>query len=291
MEKYSKSKLKRKQLMPVLIIILGIILVMAGTFIIYLTVKNNIVIENVDESAKFVSDDIAASTTPIVVNNAIIGGVYNKTWVSSDKYYMKSTNKGSIDVDVYTKIGKAGKYKLGEFSKQADSLAIFTTTTWINKADEYFAVAATETSISSNVTKQVITHDTDVSKAKETLGLFRLFNFSLKITQVYDIRINEEESGKIICVTSDSNSFFGVYSAIIYVSNTGKSSVIKYNYVKNVKKASDWPIYSLVFVADLNQDSKNELITQETSEFNVKYDVIEFRDKKFYEVLSTKVKL
>ena len=67
--------------------------------------------------------------------------------------------------------------------------------------------------------------------------------------------------------------------------------LLVYHQVKDLKKSDEWPIYSFKFVLDLNQDSVNELIIQETKEFEVKYDVIEFRGGKFTEVLSTVVKM
>jgi hypothetical protein len=291
MSKYSKSKLKHKKILATIIIVLGVLLIVSGGFLIYTCVKNNITFENIDDAAKFVSDDVASKSTPIVINNVVIGGVYDKTWVSSDKYYMKSTNKKDIDVDVYFKTGKAGKFKLGNLNKQASTLAIFTNTTCTDKSDEYIAVASSDKNMLSTITVQETSFDSDINKVKEALGFLRLFNMSVDINKIYSVKIDDNESGKIVCVTSNSNSFFGVYSAVIYISNTGKTSVIKYNYVRNVKNASDWPVFNLLFNTDLNQDSKNELVIQEISEFNVKYDVIEYKNDKFYEVLSTKVKL
>ena len=98
------------------------------------------------------------------------------------------------------------------------------------------------------------------------------------------------DSGKIICATSNSKSKLGVYSVIVY--STGKRvDIIKYCYVKDVKRSVDWPIYSLKFVYDLNSDGISELIVQETNEFEIKYSVIEKRNNKFYEVISEKVKM
>ena len=48
--------------------------------------------------------------------------------------------------------------------------------------------------------------------------------------------------------------------------------------------------YSLNFVADLNGDGINELLIQETKEFEVKYDVIEYKNNNFYEILSSVAK-
>ena len=57
MGNYSKSKLKLKRIIPIFILILSLILIISLIFIIYINVKNTIVIENIDESAKSVSDE------------------------------------------------------------------------------------------------------------------------------------------------------------------------------------------------------------------------------------------
>ena len=60
--------------------------------------------------------------------------------------------------------------------------------------------------------------------------------------------------------------------------------------MKNFKKSSDWPIYSFKFIADLNNDGTNEVIIQEVKEFEAKYDIIEFKNDNFIEVLSSELK-
>lgn len=98
------------------------------------------------------------------------------------------------------------------------------------------------------------------------------------------------ENGKIICATSDGKNKFGVYSVVIY--STGKTAkIIKYNYVKDINSSVDWPIYSLKFVYDLNMDGISEIVIQETNEYEIKYSVMEYKNNKFYEVLSEKIKI
>ena len=70
-----------------------------------------------------------------------------------------------------------------------------------------------------------------------------------------------------------------------------KATIVKYNYVKNIKSSVDWPVYSLKFVYDLNSDNVAEILLQETTEYNIKYTVMEYRNNKFYEVLSEKIKI
>ena len=96
--------------------------------------------------------------------------------------------------------------------------------------------------------------------------------------------------GRIFCITNEVGKYSGGYSAVIYIANTGESKIIKYSYVKNFKKSSDWPIYSFKFIADLNNDGTNEVIIQEVKEFEAKYDIIEFKNDNFIEVLSSELK-
>ncbi|MNV89791.1 hypothetical protein D3C71_1841150 [compost metagenome] len=105
------------------------------------------------------------------------------------------------------------------------------------------------------------------------------------------MNLEQGKKGKIICATSESKNIMGVFSAVIYIDDQNNAKCIKYNYIKNLKNASEWPIYTLKFVADLNSDNKNEIIIQEISEFKVKYDVIEYRNNNFYEVLSSEIKI
>ena len=59
--------------------------------------------------------------------------------------------------------------------------------------------------------------------------------YKVKITEVYDIVLSDIEKGYIIFATNEVNKGKGAYSAIVYVSSTGKSKLIKYNYINNMK--------------------------------------------------------
>ena len=82
----------------------------------------------------------------------------------------------------------------------------------------------------------------------------------------------------------------GAYCSLILIDEKGKSSIIKYNYINNTKKAEDFKIYEIKFAIDLNNDLKNELVIQEVDEFETKYSVLEYRDNKFVTVLSEVIK-
>ena len=84
----------------------------------------------------------------------------------------------------------------------------------------------------------------------------------------------------------------GAYSALIaYDTYTGKVDCIKYNYVRNKNKAQDFGIITLKFVCDLNSDGINELIVQDTKEFSTTYSIIEYRDGKYVQILSSTQKI
>lgn len=290
MGKYSKAKLKGKRLIPIVIVVLSLILILSISGVIYINVTNNIVIQKVDNAAQFVSDDVALKATPIVVDNVVVGAVYDKKWVSTEKYYVKNSNKANIDTDVYISTGKAGKFSLNNFKKEANSLALFTTTTSLNKIDEYFAITPSETNVMPKPAVKAQITNKDFSDVRRALGVYNLLNSTIKVNEVYEVTLGAGNTGRIISATSESKNIFGVYSIVIFVDGN-KPRVIKYNYIKDVKNASSWPIYSLKFVADLNADGSNDIILQETTEFNVKYDVIEYRNDNFYEVLSSEIKI
>ena len=84
----------------------------------------------------------------------------------------------------------------------------------------------------------------------------------------------------------------GAYSAlVVYDELTKKSQCIKYNYVRNVKDAKDFGIISLKFVLDANGDGTDEIIIQETKEFEVIYSVFENIKGKYYLVLSSEISI
>lgn len=290
MKKYSKTNLKKKRFAKWLLVFFILVLVISISFLIFIKVKKNIVYAKIDDSALEVSDDVSANSTPVIINNLLIGGVYDKKWVSSQNYYLKSKNSKGIDIDMYSKEGKIGKYTITNINKPENS-AIYVKTSKTNSLDEYFAISSLQTDIMPNPpVKNINVNEQDIKDVKKALGIYKIFNNSVKITEKYNITINEKESGTLLFATNEVNKGAGVYSVVIYVSGSGKVSLIKYNYFADKENASDWPIYSYGFVADLNNDGTNEIILQETKEFEVIYSIMEFRNNKFYEVLSSTVK-
>ncbi len=290
MKKYSKNNLKKKRFLIFLLVFFIFVLIASVSFLVFVKVKNNIVYAKIDDSALTMSDDVSTNATPIIVNNLLVGGVYDKKWVSSENYYLKSKYNTGTEIDLYGKNGKLGKYKIEDISKP-DRSSVYVTTSKINSLDEYFAVATSESNIMSNLAKQDLNvNENDISNVKKALGIYRIFNTSVKICEKYNITLNPTESGNLIFVTNEVGKGVGVYSAVVYISNSGKTYLIKYNYINDTKKAEEWPIYSYGFVGDLNYDGTNDIIIQETKEFEVVYSVIQFNNNKFYDVLNSSVK-
>lgn len=291
MGNYSKSKLKIKGWLKILIVLFVIVLILAGAFLTYVLFNNNIVYERISDVSSNASDDEATNSTPILIDNLIVGAVYDKKWISSEKYYFKSKNKSEVEIDIYNAKGKAGKFILNSIDKSKVNSAIYAKTTNTNTIDEYLAIATGDTDIMPNPASKVknIT-EADIETAKKALGFRKIFNSSVKITEIYEAKIDGNAYSRIMFVTNETGKSTGAYSAVIYEDSTGKTKCIKYNYIRDFKDASNWPIYSFKFVADLNKDGTNELIIQETKEFDVKYDILEYKNNNFKEILSSTMK-
>lgn len=288
---YSKGELKARRGLKYLTIFALIVIIITILFFVFVVFKNNIITEKIDYSATEVSDDVVSNSTPIILNNIVLGAVYNNTWVAPESYYFRNQNK-LTSIDIYNESGKKGKYNITNFTSPDTTGAYYVTTNNPNSKEEFFAVGSSDENIMmQSSTKQLTITDEDIEIVKDALGKYLVLNTTVKINSIHNVVLNSQNRGKIICVTNEVGKSSGAYSAVVYVSNFGDSKIVKYNYVKNLAKSSDWPIYSFKFAADLNKDGMNDLIIQETREFEVKYDVIEFRNDKFVEVLSTKVKI
>lgn len=291
MKKYSKNNGKKRSFVKFLIALFAIFIVLSVALFLYVLLNKNIVFEKIETESKFVSDDIAKNSTPIIIDNVLIGGVYDKKWVSTERFFLNSTNKANLEIDIYNKVGKKGTYALNSIA-QGNTTTVYSATTNTNMIDEYFAIAKNDNfdAMKLQAIKRQNVTETEVEYVKKALGVYRLFNTTVKVTEVYDISLSQGNNGILIFATNEVGKSMGVYSAVVYVDNNNKASLLKYNYIRDTKDASNWPIYSFKFAADLNTDGVNEIIIQETKEFEVKYDVIEYKDNKFSEVLSTVIK-
>lgn len=289
--KYSKTKLVGRRWIIGFGITLFILLALSITFIIYINVTNIVVFEKIKDEGSSVSDNIAAASTPIIVNNIIVGAAYDNKWVSTERYFFKSVNKENTEIDVFTTSGKNGTFKLNEIQRNSEQSTAYTTTTRTNYADEYYAIKPGSSSTNSEILNL---NDDSIKKytedVKKALGMYSMLNGSIKIKEVQETYITPGKIVHVITATSNSKSGDGVYSCVVFLDDNNKASLVKYNFLKNTKDSEEFNIYSVKFVGDLNTDGKSELILQETKEFETKYTIMEYLNGQFYEVLSSKIK-
>ena len=291
MAKYKKNANKKKNLLKVFMSVLLIIVILGITAIIYLMVNNNISKFLIDDSSKNVSNDEAKNATPIIVNNLLLGGVYNNKFVSVDKYFLNSTNKVGTKIDLYSSRGRIGEYEITSMKKDNTLPTVYITSSKDNLINEYFGIISSN-KINYKELNEVSITDEDTARVRDSLGLYNILNTSIKISKVYETSIMTGNKVRIILATNEPNKSLGAYSTIvIYDELTNKSQCVKYNYVRDKNDASDFGIISLKFIADLNNDEVNELIIQETKEFEVIYSIYTNRNGNYYQILSSSMKI
>lgn len=288
MKKYSKDKLKIRRVMISLTMVLIAMLIIGMVLLFCFCLKDKFEISNQVNNAINVSDEVAQNSEPIVIDNLVVGALYNNTWVSATKY-LKSSKKSELDTNVYTKTTRAGKYKIKDTYSFGDSL--FVNTTYPNYVDEYFSIPGDTYALSSQFSETQII-DEDYKSVKRALGINRIYNSSMNIKSVYSGFINSATPIRILSVTSSKKGMFGgVYSAIIvsYV-ESNKSQILQYSYTKDLENSYDFPLYSVEFLADLNGDGMSEVVTREVTEFNVTYNIFEYKKGKYIKVLCETMK-
>lgn len=288
---YSKNRWNQKKMIKIMFGIFLLLFLISGITLIILRNTESVVVEKKDISADHVSDDIARNAMPIIIDNIVVGATYNKQFVSADRYFSQSSYKANTEMNAYTSRGKSGTFTIKEMKKTTQ--AILATLNNSNLTEEYFAISSSDKNAMPILSVERNVSDEDYQYARMALGKYRLLDTTMKITKVYDVSINLENSIRILCVTSNGGKN-GVYNAILFVNANGtKSKIIKYYYSKETKNLSEWPLYSFEFVADLNGDGNSELILREVKEFEVTYTVLEYRESKnrFEEVLSSTVKM
>ncbi|MDO4283669.1 MAG: hypothetical protein Q4D02_08555 [Clostridia bacterium] len=288
---YSKNKLKKKNFLKVMFVVLLLLLIAGITILVLANTEDMLTIGSISDKSNNVSDDIAKNSKPIIIDNIIVGAVYNHEFVSANKYLSYSSNKVNTEMNVYTSRGKNGTFKINSITKNNTYTQALTSS--INVTEEYFAIPSSDVNAMPIVPIQVDATDEDYKAVKDALGKYRLLNNSINISSVYDVSVNLNDTYKIMCVTSSKNDK-GIYSAVIFTnSNRTKSKIIKYSYVKDKENASSWPIYSFEFAADLNGDGNSEIMIREINESEVKYDILEYdnNSNNFVEVLSAIVQL
>ena len=289
MKKYSKEKLKFRRFFIFLIVLLIIVLILGFVLLFAFCLNDKFDVSPQENDAINVSDDIASNSLPIVIDNLVVGAIYDNNWVSSNKYYLKSNNKSELETYVYNGSSRAGEYIIKEVYTYGDS--VFVDSTYPNNVDEYFSIPTDSYALISQFNEAQI-EEVDYTYVKKALGFYRIYNSSMNITKVYSGYVNVDTPIRVISLTSSKRGLFGgVYSAIIVANvNTGKAEILQYSYTKDFENSYDFPLYSVEFLADFNGDGKAELVTREVTEFNVTYNVFEYKDNRYIKVLSETMK-
>ena len=189
--------------------------------------------ENIDRSASNVSENEAANSTPIILNNIVIGGVYNGKFVDSLKYYQYSNFKDGTEVDVFNSRGKNGTFKIGKiYSSGTKYDTVYAEIIKNDYISEYYAVA--KDSVNLNLpSKLELTQEQEkdyIKIAKKALVEHNYMNNTMKIQAAYNVSLTFEDKYTLLFVTNESKANKGVYSAIVAVSTLGEAKCIKYNY-------------------------------------------------------------
>lgn len=280
--------MKRKnKFIPIIIIVAILVLISVVLFLIYTFSGNYIsygAIDNVSENATL---NDANNANVIIVNGIVIGGSTDNTWVSKDKIYEANKNLESIEVNVFSENKMYGIYNTASLKKYKSNV-IYTTIAKDNLQNSYLAVSSNTSTNMPGMTKIDATNE-DERYVKEALGSYKVINNTVKVTECYLTNI-KSNTDRIICAVSAKKSIFGAYSAVIYVNNR-KATLIKYTYVKDTENANRFPVYSLKYVKDLNEDNVPEIILEEVTGNDVTYSVLEKREDKFYQVLNASIEI
>lgn len=292
MEKYSKSKLVAKRYIIFFIIVFAIIVVYFGIYLIRILTTDKVVYSEIDRVASSCTQEEATKSTPIIINNIVIGAEYNSKWVDSLNYYKYSENKEKTEVEVFNRNGKNGTFNIDEVKSTANKYdTVYVNIIKNDYISEYYAVASGRSRLNL-ATKIEINEDNEkefINKARSAVANYNYINGTMKVQEAYDVSLSYDNKYTLLFVTNDGNVNMGVYSAIVAVPNVGSPICIKYNYYKDAKNAPEFEFYSFKFVGDLNNDDLSEIVVQATREFTTSYYVIELRDGKFKQVLESTI--
>ena len=276
--------MRLKKFIPLIVVFVILIVGACGAFAYYITSRQTIEYCKVD--GRKASKNEAKNSSPVIVNNILVGATYKNKWVDADSFFENSP-KSPIKISTFIDAGKTGAYDVKEYRKNPDGhKEIFVDTTYKNFKSEYVAVAGEAEEIMQRKLEELDKdnykeYEKYISKALRKLAVP---NKTVKIRHVYDCELYEGTRGELVVATSKSQREKGIYSAICYVEN-GKSTLIKLSYIKDLTKSALWPMYDVKFMCDLNKDNKYEIVVEEVTEFDVKYSVLEKRNNDFVEVI------
>ena len=277
----------KKKFIPIVIIISILIIVSVVLFLIYTFSGNYISYGAVDTTAESATLSDAKDANIIIVNGIVVGGNKDGRWINADKMYEINKNLESIEVNMFSENKMYGVYNTASLKKYKSDV-VYTTLAKDNLPSSYLAQSSNASTNMPGMTKLDVESE-DEKYVKEALGSYKIINNTVKITESYFTNI-KSNSDKIICAVSAKKSIFGAYSAVVYVNNK-KATLVKYTYVKDTNNANRFPVYSLKYVKDLNEDGVSEIVLEEVTGNDVSYSVLELRQNKFYQVLNASVEI
>ena len=288
--KKSTRNRKNKMMIPV-IILLFVILAISVALLIYVYTQNYITVEYIDRASSKAKSDDVTSFSPIIINNVVVGGVSDKgKWLSVNNMYEKATITKGTEIDMYSKSGKMGTFEIYSTSEDTERNITYAIPLKDIAQKEYIATIKTDKDVMVREMAEIEATETDEKYVKKALGKFRLLNNTVKVNEVYEVYLDSDQKTRIISATSCGNNLFGVYSVIVAVKGNN-ASIVKYSYVKNTESSINWPVYSIKFACDLNNDDSYELVIQEARELTMKYSILENRNDKYYEVIGLEFKI
>ena len=279
---------KMRMLIPILIGVFAIVIISCVAFVIYIFSGNYIIYSKEYTSNNSPSDTVIKESNIIIYNGILLGASKDGSWIDANKYYEVNPAASNIEVNLYSKESLYGSFNTASVRKHREGL-IYTTIGKDTLPEQYLAISS---NISKNLVfaKQIEATKQDEKFVKEAIGSYSILNNGVNITEIYTANI-EGVNDKIICATAKKASIFGVYSAVVYVTNN-KAYLVKYAYVRDTKNADSWPVYSVKHIKDLNGDNKPELILEEVTGNFVNYTVQELRDNHtYYQVLKVGIEL
>lgn len=289
-----KNVLKNKKNIIIISIVALLILVISGALFLYYTLINNYVVyDNIDNSSSIATSIEISNARKIIINNLLIGGIDNTKYIDADLIYNLTDKTKTSDIDMFDVNSSYGTFKTSTYVKYNE--LVFTKIAKDIVPDEYIAIEHKDDISKSSmqiVSQKLKATKEDIKHVKQALKKYKWLNSTVKITEVYSLKI-KENSDKIICVVSDNNNKFaiGAYSAVIYVTNNN-AHIVKYAYVKDTKNSANWPIYSFKFAIDVDTDKIAEIILQETTKYYSTYSLLKLKDDgNFYQMLKVSVKL
>lgn len=283
-----KKTNKIRKLIPLFIAIFAVIAICSVGFLMYSFSGNYINYINVDNKADSASDVLAKNSNIIIMNGVVLGASKDGNWISAERFYDENKDANKLEVNVYSQNEQYGTFVTATLKRHRDKV-VYTTIAKTSLPQEYLAVSSNIVKTSSNIQK-IEANDEDEKIVKQAIGGYGMLNSSVNVTEVYTARI-KNSNDRIICATAKKASIFGVYSAVIYVSEN-KATLVKYSCVKDKDNSDRWPVYSLKFIHDLDGEGVPEIILEEVTGSDVRYTVQELRnDGLFYQVLNTSIPL